>query len=92
MNSITFRYQLGLTHLAHSLYVKDLGVLLDYRLYFRNQVGHTVAQAFRVLGLIRYITSSFSSTDTLNTVYCALVRSKLEFARRLEFCNTNKSF
>jgi hypothetical protein len=39
-----------------------------------------VVQAFRAVGLICYIMSSFSSTDTPITMYCALVRSKLEFA------------
>jgi len=80
MNRITFRYQLGLTYLAHSPYVKELGVLLYCTLYFHNHVGHTVAKAFIVLGLICYIISSFSSIDNLVTIYCALVHSKLEFA------------
>jgi len=80
MNSTAFIYQLGLTYLAHSPYVKDPGVFLDRGLYFHSHVGHIVAQAFRVLGLICYIMSSISSTDTLVTMYYALVHSKLELA------------
>jgi hypothetical protein len=33
-----------------------------------------------MLGLIRYITSPFPSIDTLVSLYCALVLSKLEFS------------
>jgi hypothetical protein len=40
----------------------------------------TVWHKHLVLGLIRYIMSSFSSTDSLVTMYYALVHSKLEFA------------
>jgi hypothetical protein len=39
-----------------------------------------VAQAFNMLRLIRYITSSTSAMDTLVALYCAVVHSKIEFA------------
>ena len=74
-NSVAFRYKLGLTHIARSQCVKDRGVLLDCRLYCHNHVDHIAAQAFKMLGFIRYITSSHSSFDTPLTSYCSLVRS-----------------
>ena len=72
-NSIALRYNLGPINTARSLCVKDLGMLLDCKLHFHYHVDHTVALAFKILGLL-------SSIDTLVKLYCALVRSKLEFA------------
>lgn len=71
MNSIAFRYKLGLTYLAHSPYVTDLGVLLDCRLYFHNHVVHIVAQAFGVLGLICYIVFFFFHRHSHYCVLCS---------------------
>jgi len=74
-NSVALRYKLGLTHIARSQCVKDRGVLLDCRLYCHNHVDHLAAHAFKMLGFIRYITSSLYSFDTPLTSYCSLVRS-----------------
>ena len=75
-NSVALRYKLGLTHIAPSQSVEDREILLDFRLNCHNHVDHIAAQAFKMLGFIRYITSSLSSFDTPLTSYCSLVRSK----------------
>lgn len=62
-NSVVLRYKLGLTHIARSQCIKDRGVLLDCRLYCHNHVDHIAAKAFKMLGFIRYITSSLYSFD-----------------------------
>jgi hypothetical protein len=74
-NSVALRCKLGIIHIARSHCVKDRWVLLDCRLCCHNHVDHIAAQAFRMLGFIRYITSSLSSFDTPATLYCSLVRS-----------------
>ena len=79
-NNIVFRCNRCLVYLALFLCVKDLGVLLAFRLHFHNHVDHTVAQAFKMIRPICYITSSFSSIDTLLTLCRVLVRSNLEIA------------
>jgi hypothetical protein len=38
------------------------------------------SQILKMLGLIRYITSSFSTLDSLLVLYSTLVRSKIEYA------------
>jgi hypothetical protein len=58
--------------------LKDLGALSDTKLNFYNHIHH-VAKGFKILHLIHYIMSSFSTIDTF-ILYCALVGSKLEFA------------
>jgi hypothetical protein len=60
--------------------VKGPGALLDSKLCFHHNVDNTVAQAFKMLGLIHYIASSFSTADILRTLYCTLMRIDVELA------------
>ena len=60
--------------------VKDLGVLVDTELHFHNRVDRIAAQALNnTLELIRYITSSFRTSESLIILNCAVVR-RSEFA------------
>jgi hypothetical protein len=54
----------------------NLGVLTDTKVHFHKQVDNIFFQAIRLLGIIRTVTFSFSSL----TVYCTLVRPRLECA------------
>jgi hypothetical protein len=65
---------------AHSQCVKDLGVLLDCKLYFHQHINYIFLQRLKMLGLSRYITSSFFTLDRLLALYSSLVRSKIEYA------------
>jgi hypothetical protein len=65
---------------ARSQCVEDLGVLLDCKLYFHQHGDYILSQGLKMLGLIRYITSSFSTLESLSVLYRSLVRSKLEYA------------
>jgi hypothetical protein len=67
--------------------IKDLGVFLDSKLYFNQHVDYIFSQASK-LCLIRAITFSFSSVDSLLLLYFTLVRSKLEyFFRCMKYFN-----
>jgi hypothetical protein len=79
-NSIYFNYNLCNNPVARSQCVKDLGVLLDCKLYFHQHINYIFSQSLKMLGLIRYITSSFSTLDSLLGLYSTLVRSKIEYA------------
>jgi hypothetical protein len=79
-NSILFNYKLCSNLVTRSQCVKDLGVLLDCELYFHQHVDYIFFAGFKMLGLIRYITSSFSTLESLLVLYSSLVRSKFEYA------------
>jgi hypothetical protein len=79
-NSIYFNYKLCNNLVTCSQCVKDLGVLLDCKLYFHQHTDYILSQGLKILGLIRYITSSFSTLESLLVLYSSLVRSKLEYA------------
>jgi hypothetical protein len=77
-NSIYFNYKLCNNLVARSQCVKGLGVLLDCKLYFHQHINYIFSR-LKILGLIRYITSSFSILDRLFVLYSTLVRSKIEY-------------
>jgi hypothetical protein len=79
-NSIYFNYKLCNNLVARSQCVKDLGVLLHCKLYFHQHINYVFSQSLKMLGLIGYITSSFSTLDSLLILYSTLVRSKIEYA------------
>jgi hypothetical protein len=79
-NSIYFNYKLCNNLVVRSQCVKDLGVLLDCKLYFHQHINYIFSQSLKMLGLIRYITSSFSALDSLLVLYSTLVRSKIDYA------------
>jgi len=49
-------------------------------LHFHSRADHTIAEAFKMFGVICHITSPFSITENLVTFYCVLTRSKLELS------------
>jgi hypothetical protein len=79
-NSIYCNYKLCNNPVARSQCVKDLGVLLDCNLYFHQHINYIFSQSLKMLGLIRYITSSFFTLESLLVLYSNLVRSKIEYA------------
>jgi hypothetical protein len=76
------------------MYIKDLGVMLDSKLYFHCHVDFVCSQALRTLGLTRFITCNFSSLNSLVVLCIVLMRSKLEYAsvvwNKLTLTDSNK--
>ena len=60
---------------------RDLGITTDQHLRWNlhTPVDKGVAKAHRVLGLIKRTCRDFDDCKTLRTLYCALVRSNLEY-------------
>lgn len=60
--------------------IKDLGVIVDSNLSFRDHVSYVVGKASKSLGFIFRAGKHFSDVYCLKTLYCSLVRSNLEYA------------
>ncbi|XP_055614779.1 uncharacterized protein LOC129761101 [Toxorhynchites rutilus septentrionalis] len=73
-SSIIFEYKLHGVKLDRVSTIKDLGVMLDSKLTFRDHVSYIIAKASRTLGFIFRVTKRFKD------VHCSLVRSILEYA------------
>jgi hypothetical protein len=79
-NLLLFDIKLCESLITRTECIKDLGVLIDSKLHFHNRVDYIFSQTIRLLGLIRSVTFSFSSLQSLLMLYCTLVRTKLEYA------------
>ncbi|PNF18215.1 hypothetical protein B7P43_G17756 [Cryptotermes secundus] len=75
-----YDYKLCQSSIAQTDSVKDLGVFIDAKLYFHDQVNYIFSHYVKLLGLVHNITFNFSSLDCMFRLYTALVRSKLEYA------------
>lgn len=78
-NATIFNYTMTSTSISRVSTVKDLGVLLDSKLNFSQHIAATTAKAFAMLGFIKRNTQQFEDVYCLKTLYCALVRSVLEY-------------
>ena len=60
--------------------VVDLGVVFDARLTFDAHIAGIVGAATRTLGFVMRSCKGFRDITTLKRLYCAFVRSRLEYA------------
>ena len=58
---------------------RDLGISTDQHLRWNLGIDKAVAKENRMLGLIKRTCRDFDDRKTLRTIYCALVRSNLEY-------------
>ena len=79
-NPSYFRYVSNGSSIDRKHLVSDLGVLVDSRLLFSQQVDSIVSKAKRNLGLVKWVGRHFQTTESCVTLYRSLVRSHLEYA------------
>lgn len=75
-----FPYHIGKSVLNRSETTRDLGITFDTKLSFGPHITSTVSSAFKTLGFVIRNGKNFTNIDTLKLLFCALVRSKLEYA------------
>lgn len=78
-STVRFEYSLDSNPLERVSSIKDLGVILDSKLRFDQHVAITTAKANAMLGFLRRNTQHFDDIYALKSLYCALVRSVLEY-------------
>lgn len=61
---------------------RDLGVIFDSRFDFSMHMESLTSNAFMTLGFVKRFAKSYS-IDCRKTLYCSLVRSKLEYASQI---------
>lgn len=60
--------------------IRDLGVLFRHNLSFDRHIDAAVAKAYSMLGFLKRVCRNFSNLKALTSVFCAHVRSHLEYA------------
>ena len=78
-NIVRNRYVLNDALLESVTEIRDLGVLLDSQLTFRNHINNIVQVGLRNLGFITRNSKQFTPW-TFKLLYCSIVRSGLEYA------------
>lgn len=79
-NPINFNYTIGTVALKRVKVMRDLGVLFDEKVSFVQHVDAVVTKAYSMLGFMKRICSDFVNPYALKSIYCAHVRSHLEYA------------
>ena len=71
-NLLNYNYMLSRTNITRTDCIKDLEMVLDSKLLFHRHVDYTFSKSLKTLGLIRMLTSSFSTIDSLLLLYVTL--------------------
>jgi len=79
-SSIDYCYDLHGTNLPRRNETKDLGVLMDSSLSHARHIDDIVSRARQCLGLVARASLRLSRPGTIKLLYCAYVRSILEYA------------
>lgn len=75
-----FPYSINNVTLMYVSSCRDLGVIFDNRLTFKNHLANITASAFKTLGFVVRTTKNFKNINAIKILYFALVRTKLEYA------------
>ena len=79
-NKITFDYIISGVTLKRPEFVRDLGVIFDSSLSFREHQSAVVSSCFKKLGCILRNSFQLCNTKTFLLLFTALIRSSLEYA------------
>lgn len=79
-NFISYNYTLNGDTVPRVSLVRDLGVMLDYKLLYTSHFEYIAQKAYKMLGFLFRIVKSFRNIDSLKTLYYAYVRSIMEYA------------
>jgi hypothetical protein len=77
---VTYTYQIGGSILQKVSHIRDLGVILDTKLTFKDHVERTRGCGFAVLGFIKRRIKELRDPYVAKVLYCSLVLPILEFA------------
>lgn len=79
-NPLSYGYKIGEIALGRVREFRDLGVIITENLCFKKHVTTVVAKAYSMLGFVKRVCKRFKNVRALKSVYCAHVRSHLEYA------------
>lgn len=75
-----FGYNLNGVQLQRETTIKDLGILIDSKLTFKDHVAYVVSKASSQLGFLFRFAKKFKDIYCLKALYCSIVRPILEYS------------
>ena len=79
-NDIIYNYSIDSVTLESVSEFKDLGILFDKSLSFKQHINMVSTSSLRLWGFVLRTCKDYTSIDCIKMLYYALVRSKLEYA------------
>ncbi|KAG7297988.1 hypothetical protein JYU34_018748 [Plutella xylostella] len=83
IHPLQFGYSLKNTDLIRVNQVRDLGVVHDEKLLFDHHIDQLISKANKSMGFLIRISRNFTKIKTIKIIYCAYVRSILEYASQV---------
>jgi hypothetical protein len=80
VNTVNFHYNIRGTTLQKVQEMKDLGVIYDSRLTFNSHINQLYSSCLRLLGFILRTSADFKTSNSVISIFNAIIRSKLEYA------------
>lgn len=78
-NPINYDYTLNGHKLTRVEKIRDLGIIMDNKLTFRDHFDHMIQKSYKQLGFLLRVCKPFKKAITYKTLYFSLVRSVLDF-------------
>ena len=78
-----YNYKLQNSTLSRVSSIKDLGVTFDSKLLFNEHIDNIVKRASKALGFVIRMSAEFEMVKTFKILYCAFVRSHLEYVSQV---------
>ena len=79
-SALHFGYSLSGVQLERVSIIKDLGVLIDTKLTFKDHVAYVVSKASSQLGFLFRFAKKFKDAYCMKALYCSIVRPILEYS------------
>ena len=89
-NVINYNYSISNSNIEQLANFKDLGVIFDSKLHFSAHNEMIKNKAMRNHGFIKQTCGSFKDPLSLKILFCALVRSNLDYCPLIWINNTSK--
>ena len=76
---IPFQYNINCFPLESLEMVKDLGIIFDKKISFKEHIGHIFSKSMRLLGYIKRNSLELRDPSKIRSLYVSLVRPYLEY-------------
>lgn len=90
-SKVEYVYKLNGESVSEVHVIRDLGVVLDSRLSFREHINFVCNKALKMLGFVFRTCKPFNDANTVKTVYYSFVRSHLEYCSQVWNCTHQNS-
>jgi hypothetical protein len=79
IDTFCYDYNFGGAIISRPDSIKDFGIVLDRKMTFDLHINYIISRSMSMLGFVKQFGRELSDPYVLKTIYCAFVRSILEY-------------